>query len=112
LVISTAARRDRPTSRWISALRGESFSLEISRLERSRFARGSMLYSAVTQPVPSGTWNGARSSTLAQQRTLVFPQVIRQLPSGNSTKSVVIVTGRSISKARPSILVMAVLLFI
>ena len=32
---------------------------------RSRLARGSMEYSAVTQPSPSGTWGGARSSTLA-----------------------------------------------
>ena len=54
-VISTAARRDRPTSRWISALRGLSFSLETSRLLRSRLARGSIEYSAVTQPSPSGT---------------------------------------------------------
>ncbi|CAN3999129.1 DUF4180 domain-containing protein, partial [Dysosmobacter welbionis] len=61
---STAARRERPTSRWISALRGESFSLAMSRLLRSRLARGSMEYSAVTQPVPSGTWGGTQSSTL------------------------------------------------
>jgi hypothetical protein len=49
-----------------------------------------MEYSAVTQPVPSGTWRGARSSTLAQHSTLVLPQVIRTLPSGNFTKSVCI----------------------
>ena len=54
-VMSTAARRDRPTSRWISALRGLSFNLETSRLLRSRLARGSMEYSAVTQPSPSAT---------------------------------------------------------
>ncbi len=46
-------------SRWISALRGLSFSLLTSRRLRSRLARGSMEYSAVTQPVPSGTWWGA-----------------------------------------------------
>ena len=80
---STAARRERPTSRWISALRGESFSLAMSRLLRSRLARGSMEYSAVTQPVPSGTWGGTRSSTLAQQRTMVSPHWMRQLPSAN-----------------------------
>ena len=93
--ISTAARGERPTSRWISALRGLSLSLAMSRLLRSRLARGSMEYSAVTQPSPSGTWGGMRSSTLAQQRTLVLPQVMRQLPSANWTKSVVMVMGRS-----------------
>ena len=60
-------------SRWISALRGLSFSLLTSRRERSRLARGSIEYSAVTQPVPSGTWRGAPGSTLAQQRTFVLP---------------------------------------
>ena len=104
-VISTAARRDRPTSRWISALRGESFSLEMSRRLRSRLARGSMEYSAVTQPAPSGTWGGALSSTLAQQRTMVSPHRMRQLPSANFTKPGVMVTGRSSSSARPSCLV-------
>ena len=52
---STTERRERPMSRWISAERPLSFSLEMSRRERSRLARGSMEYSAVTQPSPSGT---------------------------------------------------------
>ena len=51
--------------RWISALRPSFFSLEISRLLRSWVARGSMAYSAVTQPSPSGTWGGTFSSTVA-----------------------------------------------
>ena len=106
--ISTAARRLRPTSRWISALRGLSFSLEMSRLLRSRLARGSMEYSAVTQPSPSATWGGVLSSMLAQQSTLVSPHSIRQLPSGNFTKSVVILMGRSSSYARPSCLVIVI----
>ena len=38
--VSTAARRLRPTRRWISALRGLSLSLETSRRLRSRLARG------------------------------------------------------------------------
>ena len=42
-------------SRWISALRPESFSLSTSRRDRSRLARGSMEYSAVTQPQPGRT---------------------------------------------------------
>ena len=77
----------------------------MSRLLRSRLALGSMEYSAVTQPVPSGTWGGVRSSTLAQQRTLVSPHSMRQLPSANFTKSVVILMGRSASNARPSCLI-------
>ena len=92
-------------SRWISALRGLSFSLLTSRRERSRLARGSIEYSAVTQPVPSGTWRGAPGSTLAQQRTFVLPHAMRTLPSAKSTKSVVIVTGRSSFSFLPSILV-------
>ena len=106
--MSTAARRLRPTSRWISALRGLSFSLAMSRLLRSRLARGSMEYSAVTQPSPSATWGGVLSSMLAQQSTLVSPHSIRQLPSGNFTKSVVILMGRSSSYARPSCLVIVI----
>ena len=82
-LLSTAARRARPTSRWISADRGASLSLEMSRRLRSRLARGSMEYSAVTQPSPSGTWGGVRSSTLAVHSTWVLPQRIRQLPSAN-----------------------------
>ena len=81
--MSTQARRARPMSRWISAERGDSFSLAISRRDRSRLARGSIEYSAVTQPSPSGTWRGAPSSTLAQQSTWVLPQRIRQEPSAN-----------------------------
>ena len=82
-------------SRWISAERGESFNLEMSRLLRSRLARGSMEYSAVTQPSPSGTWGGVRSSTLAQQSTWVLPQRIRQEPSANLLMLGMISTGRS-----------------
>ena len=70
-------------SRWISALRPESFSLSISRRERSRLARGSMEYSAVTQPWPSATWGGVFSSTEALHRTTVSPQRISTLPSAN-----------------------------
>ena len=71
-----------------TAERGDSFSLDTSRRERSRLARGSMEYSAVTQPVPSATCRGAVISTLAQHSTLVLPQVMRTLPSGNLTKLV------------------------
>lgn len=82
-------------SRWISAERGESFSFAISRLDRSRLARGSMAYSAVTQPSPSGTWGGVRSSTLAVHSTWVLPQRIRQEPSANRLILGMISMGRS-----------------
>ena len=99
---STAARRLRPIRRWISALRPESFSLSMSRRERWRLARGSMEYSAVTQPQPGATWGGTRSSTLALQSTTVSPQRISTLPSANLMKPVVISTGRSSLYFRPS----------
>ena len=100
--MSTAARRLRPIRRWISALRPASLSLSMSRRERSRFARGSMEYSAVTQPWPGFTCGGVRSSTDAQQSTFVSPHSMSALPSGNFTKSVVMRTGRISSQLLPS----------
>ena len=82
-------------SRWISALRPDSFSLSTSRRLRSRLARGSMEYSAVTQPQPSATWGGVLSSTEALHSTTVSPQRIRTLPSANFVKFGMISTGRS-----------------
>ncbi len=70
---------------------------------RSRLARGSMEYSAVTQPAPSGTWGGTLSSTLAQQRTMVSPHWMRQLPSANFTKLGVMLIGAQLVKG-PSVL--------
>ena len=104
---STTERRARPMSRWISAERPLSFSLEMSRRDRSRLALGSMEYSAVTQPSPSGTWRGGRSSTLAVHSTWVLPQRIRQEPSANLFTLGMISTGRSWSLALPSIRGMA-----
>ncbi len=50
--------------------------------DRSRFGLGSMEYSAVTPPPPSGTWRGRRSSTLARCTGHgCFPHRIRQEPS-------------------------------
>ena len=48
-----------------------------------KFAEGSMEYSAVTQPCPSGTWGGVFSSTEALHSTTVSPQRISTLPSAN-----------------------------
>ena len=72
-------------SRWISALRPFNFSLSMSRRERWRLARGSMEYSAVTQPCPSRTWGGTLSSTEALHSTTVSPHRMSTLPSANFT---------------------------
>ena len=69
----------------------------MSRLERSRLALGSMEYSAVTQPSPSGTWGGVRSSTEAVHSTWVLPQRMRQEPSANRLTFGMISMGRSAS---------------
>ena len=106
--ISTAARRLRPISRWISALRPDSFSLSTSRRDRSRLARGSMEYSAVTQPQPGRTWGGTRSSTEALHSTTVSAQRIRALPSANLMNPVVISTGRLSPQDLPSARIMVV----
>ena len=63
---STTARSARPIRRWISCVRPEGWPTVASRRVRSLVARGSMPYSAVTQPRP---WplsqGGRRSSRLA-----------------------------------------------
>ena len=65
---STTARSARPIRRWISCVRPEGWPTVASRRVRSLVARGSMPYSAVTQPRP---WplsqGGRRSSRLAVQ---------------------------------------------
>ena len=66
--MSTTLRSARPMSRWISAERPASFSFDTSRGLLSRFARGSIEYSAVTQPSPVPLrWNGTPCSMLAVQ---------------------------------------------
>ena len=80
---SVTERRARPMSRWISAARPLSLSLLMSRGERVWVARGSILYSAVTQPCPRPLRKGGTlSSTVALQMTRVLPQLMRTLPSG------------------------------
>ncbi len=51
-LVSMTARRLRPMSRLISWVRPPMRPLTLSRSERVLVARGSMAYSAVTQPVP------------------------------------------------------------
>src|SRR3990170_4235297 len=76
---STTARSDLPISRWISCVRPWTFPVRPSRWPRVVVARGSIAYSAVTQPFPVPRRNGGtRSSTEAAQTTFVSP-------SSNST---------------------------
>ena len=94
---STTARSERPISRWISTVRPPCLPAEASRRVRSEVARGSMPYSAVTQPRP---WplsqGGSRSSRLAVTSTWVSPNFTKQEPSAYLT------TPRSSETARNS----------
>src|SRR6184192_792669 len=101
LARSTTARRARPTRRWISCERplGPRFSRGV----RVLVERGSIAYSAVTQPSPCPFRKGGTlSSTVAVQITLVAPNSTSTEPSGCSRNSRVSVVGRSWSGARPS----------
>ena len=104
------ARSDRPMSRWISCVRPPTFPDEASRVVRVVVARGSMPYSAVTQPLPLLRRNGGtRSSTLAVQITLVRPASMSTEPSGCIRYCGVIVTGRRSPAPRLSLRVMSCL---
>ncbi len=79
---STTARRERPIRRWISWVRPVCLPTAASRRPRVCVARGSMPYSAVTQPAPLlRIQPGTLSSTVAVTSTLVWPKLIRQEPS-------------------------------
>src|SRR5436305_1885073 len=83
---SRVARSDRPISRWISTVRPFCLPAEASRRVRSSVARGSMPYSAVTQPRPCPlSQGGSRSSSVAVTRTWVSPNLTRQEPSAYLT---------------------------
>jgi hypothetical protein len=72
----------RPMSRWISWVRPEARPLVTSRGVRLAVERGSMEYSAVTQPLPELRRNGGTvSSTVAAHNTWVLPTLIRAEPS-------------------------------
>ena len=102
---STTARRERPISRWISCVRPESFPFAASRGVRLAVARGSIEYSAVTQPFPLPRRNcGTLSSTDAAHSTRVLPTEITADPSAVIRYPVVISTGRISSSRLPSIL--------
>ena len=85
-----------------------------SRERRDEVARGSMSYSAVTQPEPRPRIQpGTCSSTEAAQSTAVSPISIIAEPSADSWQPVVIRTGRNwsqcLSSARISVSVMGVM---
>jgi len=75
-------RSDRPISRWISIVRPPTLPSDASRRMRVFVDRGSMPYSAVTQPLPVPRRNGGtRSSSEAVQITRVRPTSISTDPS-------------------------------
>ena len=101
-VRSTAARRLRPISRWISAVRPDGRPWATSRAVRVWVARGSIEYSAVTHPWPlSLRSDGTRVSALAATSTRVSPSSIRAEPSANLSTSISMRQGRSAPAARP-----------
>ena len=92
----TTERSERPMSRWISCVRPPTLPAVASRVVRVLVARGSMPYSAVTQPLPLPRRNcGTRSSTLAVQMTRVLPHSTSTEPSACIITCGVIETGRS-----------------
>ncbi len=79
---STAARMERPIRRWISMVRPVCLPLAASRCVRVCVERGSMPYSAVTQPVPLPIrCGGTRSSTEQVTSTWVWPNSTWAEPS-------------------------------
>ena len=97
------ARRERPMRREISCVRPPILPRTDSRSERLSVARGSIEYSAVTQPSPEPLrQRGTPSVNDATHSTLVLPNSTRTLPSPALRKRRVMVMGRSSSGARPS----------
>src|SRR5919204_101063 len=102
------ASRERPMSRLISCVRPPILPLTDSRSPRVLVARGSMAYSAVTQPSPLPLrQRGTPSVTEAVQKTLVSPKAMRTEPSACLLQPRSMVIGRSCSGVRPSIRDMA-----
>src|SRR6266851_10081647 len=102
LARSVTARRERPIRRWISCVRPDCFPRAASRSVRVWVERGSMPYSAVTQP----RWvlriqGGTLSSTEAVHSTWVSPNFTRHEPSAWREKPGSRDTLRSWSGARP-----------
>ena len=86
-LVSMTARSERPTSREISWVRPPIRPLTDSRSERVFVERGSMAYSAVTQPVPFPlSQRGTPSVNDAAHSTRVRPNSTRTLPSAWSSQ--------------------------
>src|SRR5579871_2718689 len=101
---STTERSARPTSRWISWVRPEGRPLLTSRGVRLLVGRGSMAYSAVTQPFPLVRRKGGTvSSTLAAQSTCVLPTLMSADPSAVARNPVTSSTERISSGRRLSV---------
>src|ERR1700756_4835256 len=95
------ALSERPIRRWISTVRPLCFPADASRRVRSSVARGSIPYSAVTQPRPwPFSQGGSRSSRVAVTRTWVSPNFTRHDPSAYLTTPRSSETARSSSGAR------------
>src|SRR3954454_12334276 len=100
---SIEARSERPMSRLISWVRPPMRPFTDSRSLRVWVARGSIEYSAVTQPRPEPfRQRGTPSVTLAAHSTRVRPNSTSTEPSAWSSQLRLMVTGRSWSAARPS----------
>src|SRR5699024_5782513 len=100
---SMMARSARPIRREISWVRPPILPLTDSRLERELVERGSMAYSAVTQPRPEPLrQRGTPSVKEALHSTRVPPNSTRTLPSAWSAQPRCSFTGRSWSAMRPS----------
>jgi len=100
--MSTTDRRLRPISRWISCVRPPILPFSASRGVRVSVARGSMPYSAVTQPRPElRIQPGTPGSMVALHSTRVWPTSIRTEPSAVATKPGVRRRGRAAWAARP-----------
>src|SRR4051794_6371146 len=95
------ARTLRPISRWISCVRPPTCAR--SRLVLVFVARGSIAYSAVSQPSPRPRRHpGTPSSTDAVHSTRVLPNDTRHDPSAYGATARSSVTGRSASADRPT----------
>ena len=102
-LVSMMERSERPISREISWVRPPILPLTDSRSERVLVARGSMAYSAVTQPRPSPlSQRGTPAVREAVHRTRVLPNSIRAEPSACLDQPRVMLMGRSWSGVRPS----------
>src|SRR6185295_5929561 len=100
---SNTQRSDRPISHWISCVRPLCLPRAASRSLLVCVDRGSIPYSAVTQPSPlPRLCGGTFSSTDAVHRTRVSPNATSTDPSAWRVKPLAIDTGLSASCARPN----------